>query len=196
MTYAIDLVVAGLDLDDEDTGVLLAEHLSDNGWSTRDGRTLMTVYPAEGADEAAIFVTVRAAAAGLRSKTAGRAVRVDLDLVGLSDIARRTGMSRENVRLLSRAERGPGSFPAPVGSTGSDGRLSRLWTWSDVLPWLQEHYQLCTDEASPAGRVARPHRRAPGRRAARPRRPSVRRRGPVVEARPVGADDLRRPRDR
>ena len=57
-------------------------------------------------------------------------VRVDQDLVSVSDIAKRIGRTRESVRLLVDGKRGPGSFPAPVGVVG-DG--TRVWPWSVVL---------------------------------------------------------------
>jgi len=59
-------------------------------------------------------------------------LRVDQDLVSVSDIARRVGRTREYVRLLVDGKRGPGGFPAPVGVVG-DG--IRVWPWSVVLEW-------------------------------------------------------------
>jgi predicted DNA-binding transcriptional regulator AlpA len=61
------------------------------------------------------------------------AVRVDQDLVSIPDIAERTDRSRESVRLLVEAKRGPGGFPAPVGTVG-DG--IRVWPWASVLDWV------------------------------------------------------------
>jgi hypothetical protein len=63
------------------------------------------------------------------------AVRVDQDLVSVSDIAQRVGRTRESVRLLVDAKRGPGGFSAPVGAVG-DG--TRVWPWSAVLDWFNE----------------------------------------------------------
>ena len=60
-------------------------------------------------------------------------VRIDQDLVSVSDIARRTGRSRESVRLLVDGKRGPGGFPAPLGVVGEG---TRVWPWSVVLEWL------------------------------------------------------------
>lgn len=57
-------------------------------------------------------------------------VRLDQDLVSISDIAERAGRSRESVRLLVEGRRGPGQFPAPVGVVG-DG--IRVWPWALVL---------------------------------------------------------------
>lgn len=55
------------------------------------------------------------------------------DVVSASDIAERTGRSREGVRLLVESARGPGSFPAPVQLIGD---RQRLWRWPDVERWF------------------------------------------------------------
>ena len=60
--------------------------------------------------------------------------RLDTDeLVTAAEIARRTGRSRESIRLLATGERGPGGFPPPVGRS----LRSRRWRWSEVAPWLE-----------------------------------------------------------
>jgi predicted DNA-binding transcriptional regulator AlpA len=62
-------------------------------------------------------------------------VRVDQDLVSVSDIAQRAGRSRESVRLLVGAGRGPGGFPAPVGVVGDE---IKVWPWSEVRDWFDK----------------------------------------------------------
>lgn len=63
-----------------------------------------------------------------------RVIRVEPeDLVTASDIAERTGRSRESVRLLIAGERGPGGFPLPVSHLRSRGRL---WRWADAARWF------------------------------------------------------------
>jgi hypothetical protein len=59
-------------------------------------------------------------------------LRVDQDLVSVSDIAQRLGRTRESVRLLVDGKRGPGRFPPAIGAVG-DG--IRVWPWSVVLEW-------------------------------------------------------------
>ncbi|MDR1427669.1 MAG: hypothetical protein LBJ08_07930 [Bifidobacteriaceae bacterium] len=58
------------------------------------------------------------------------------ELVGLRDIADRTGRSYESVRLLANGGRGPGGFPAPVDTPGTWA----LYRWSQVAQWLQRNY--------------------------------------------------------
>jgi predicted DNA-binding transcriptional regulator AlpA len=57
-------------------------------------------------------------------------IEVTPDLVGLTDVAKIVGVSRQNMRKLMLAY--PSSFPAPVheGSTA-------LWHLADVLTWLE-----------------------------------------------------------
>lgn len=58
-------------------------------------------------------------------------------LVSMSDIAVRTGRSRESVRLFVTNERGPGGFPPPA----TDPRTHyRLWRWSEVREWYEANY--------------------------------------------------------
>jgi predicted DNA-binding transcriptional regulator AlpA len=58
------------------------------------------------------------------------------DLVTASEIAERTGRSRESIRLLAAGQRGGGGFPPPV--RGLKSRM-RLWRWAEVIAWMTEH---------------------------------------------------------
>lgn len=60
-------------------------------------------------------------------------VELDLDLVSVSDIAERTGRSRQSIRLLADGSRGPGGFPVPLGTPGG----SKVWDWDSVNSWLK-----------------------------------------------------------
>ncbi len=55
------------------------------------------------------------------------------DLVSLTEIAARTGRTKESVRLYTEGRRGPGGFPAPLTWVA---RKHRLWQWSDVADWF------------------------------------------------------------
>lgn len=58
-------------------------------------------------------------------------IRVDLDLVSMSQIAERGIKTREAVRLWAKGKR-RNDFPKPFTSAGQ----SLLWAWSDVFNWL------------------------------------------------------------
>ena len=63
-----------------------------------------------------------------------RILRLDPDLVGVSDIAERTGHSRQNVQQWVARERNAGRpFPTPEGTAGR----SLVWRWADVNEWLK-----------------------------------------------------------
>ena len=55
------------------------------------------------------------------------------DLVTMSDIAQRTGRTRESIRLLIAGERGPGGFPVPFTHFGE---RQRMWRWGAVAAWF------------------------------------------------------------
>jgi hypothetical protein len=65
-----------------------------------------------------------------------RAVGVQCDnMVTATDIASRTGVSREAVRLWATGQRGPGNFPKPtLITTGGE----KVWDWQQVASWLSE----------------------------------------------------------
>lgn len=58
---------------------------------------------------------------------------VEDELVSMSDIAERTGRSRQSVSMLVGGQRGPGGFPRPVAGNVR----SPLWHWADVALWFE-----------------------------------------------------------
>lgn len=80
-----------------------------------------------------------------------RVVRVEPDdLVNASDIARRSGKSKEAVRLWVSGARGPGGFPSSVSTVGS----SPVWRWHEVAKWLFERGHVGEEEVANALRIA------------------------------------------
>jgi hypothetical protein len=141
---SVDLIVTGVDLTDEAVLDVVADTLDDCGWSTVDDRTIATVYLTRDADIVAAAVD---AAHRIEHALLGAAcIRVDEDMVGISDIASRTGVTREAVRTWAHGTRGPGGFPVSRGAIGAGGTRSRVWAWADVVAWLARHYGLCEDE--------------------------------------------------
>ena len=55
------------------------------------------------------------------------------DFVGLSDMAKLSGLSRQAIALLKDGKRGDGSFPSPVFRLEGS---QPLWKWSCVARWL------------------------------------------------------------
>jgi len=73
------------------------------------------------------------------------------DYVSASQIARRVGRSRENIRQLISGERGARDFPPPVCSVTE---RSPRWRWAEVAAWLVAQGMLAAEEASRASFLA------------------------------------------
>lgn len=131
-TYTVSVVCQGVALSDE---VLerLFNALGDVVPAERDGTVIITAQVEDSPDDlsAAMFLVE----AIMDALPEAFVLRLDQDLVSVSDIAARTGRSRESVRLLVDGKRGPRGFPAPVGTVG-DG--IRVWPWASVLAWLRD----------------------------------------------------------
>lgn len=133
VTTAVELQVENVDLDNDGTVSVLAEHFADTLWALSDGIVTMTVY----IDSGDVVDHVIEVARAVEGKVPGAKVRrVHRDVVSQSDIAARTGVSREAVRKWTQRPNGQ-AFPAPFASVGSDNRPSKLWLWSDVCVWLE-----------------------------------------------------------
>lgn len=91
------------------------------------------VIIAEFAREAVSFSNAVVSAYEDILKTGARVKRVEPDyLVSLSEIAERSGLTRQAISLYTKAERGSG-FPNPVARVTSN---SPLWDWFEVTEWL------------------------------------------------------------
>lgn len=69
---------------------------------------------------------------------------VDSALVGLSDIAEMTQMSRQAIAMLKDGTRGGGDFPGPIQRIKGQ---SPLWDWADVATWLAKNGRLSEESA-------------------------------------------------
>ena len=122
-------VVDGVSLDDDHDTAILAGAF-DGVLSESRGR-LRYAVSGMGADsvDAADRLVSRLSAA----LPALRVHHLDCDLVGISDIAQRTGHTRQNVLQWVNGERNRSQrFPAPEGTAGR----SLIWRWGDVNDWL------------------------------------------------------------
>ena len=122
-------VVDGVSVDDDQATAILTGEF-DGVLSSNRGRTRFAVsgWGAGSADAASRLVSRLTAAL-----PALQVCHLDLDLVGIPDIAERTGHSRQNVLQWVNGERnGSRPFPAPEGTAGR----SLIWRWADVNSWL------------------------------------------------------------
>ncbi|MFJ9369363.1 helix-turn-helix transcriptional regulator [Nocardia sp. NPDC101769] len=118
-------------------------------WSTVDGTVTATVFP-ESADITSDVV--RFARQLTCTFPSARVRRVHRDLVTASDIAHRTGFSREAVRKWAN-ESNDRSFPVPFGAIGEESRTSKIWLWSDIAEWLIAAYDFPIERDWPSESV-------------------------------------------
>ncbi|MBP6014173.1 MAG: hypothetical protein KBA31_18235 [Alphaproteobacteria bacterium] len=64
--------------------------------------------------------------------------------VTISDIAERSGLTRQAISLYANAERGAGDFPRPLLRANTD---SPLWDWLSVARWLDKNGKLPDDQS-------------------------------------------------
>lgn len=133
-THEFTLIVAGPDLQDESNIHALYEAGLDDGTVGRVGSFQYVDIDREAKDFAdAVFTATQAIERALPD---AKVVHLEPDdLVTLSEIAERTGRTRESVRLLASGDRGPGRFPAPATHFRT---RQRMWRWQEVAVWFAE----------------------------------------------------------
>lgn len=137
-THTFLLVLDGLNPSDDAVEDALFEAGCDDAMLSFRGTTALLEFDREASslEEAVLSAFRDLEASGLNSVV----LRVEPDdLVSASEISRRAGASREGVRLWHEGERGPGSFPPPVASVGTN---TMLWSWAEVSNWLLENDKL------------------------------------------------------
>ncbi|MTK05444.1 AlpA family transcriptional regulator [Micromonospora sp. CP22] len=137
----IPLRISGVDLDDDVTLEMLGQHLSDLAWSEFDGAVIATLYTAA---KDPVATALEAARRICHVLPDAKVLEVDSEVVSVSDVAFRLGVSREAVRLWAEGKRGPGNFPPPMGTVG--GGKSRIWQWAQVHRWVRQHYGIGDEE--------------------------------------------------
>lgn len=127
----VPLVVSGVDLDDDCTLDIIARHLDDQLWAEAGGIVTATVFtegdPVLAALDAATRITTALESAAVD--------HVYPDLVSITSIAQRVGVSRQAARKWVTAS-AAAPFPQPYGVLDGEGRPVRVWRWSDVAAWL------------------------------------------------------------
>jgi hypothetical protein len=133
-TYRFTLIVEGADLQETDRLEALFGAGCDDATVGRVGGVQYLDFDRE-ADSlsTAVLGALRAIEA---ADPALRVVAVEPDdLVTMTEIAQRTGRTRESVRLLVRGDRGPGRFPAPATHFRT---RQPMWKWQTVAAWFAE----------------------------------------------------------
>jgi len=143
--YEFALVLTGIrDVTDEAVNKLYESGCDDATISVRSGRVYATFARKADSIKDAILSAVQ----DVRSANIGAEVlRIDeCNLVTQSEIARRTGRSRQQIHQFILGTRGPGGFPGPACHICD----SPLWYWCEVSYWLGENSMIpeaCVREA-------------------------------------------------
>ena len=156
--WSFTLIIEGGDLQSDETFNALFEAGCDDALVARTNGVQFMDFDR---DAETLADAVLSAVSAVESVAGLEVVRlVDSDLVSMSEIAERTGRTRESVRLLVSGARGRGGFPAPANDPR---RPHRVWRWSEVDRWMRDTFgyepQQGTDEdllaALAAGLAAR-----------------------------------------
>jgi hypothetical protein len=125
------IVATGLDPESEDfEDRFFAAGCDDATIAFQRGAIVLDFAREAGSFEQAVEAAVRDV------RKAGATVeRIEPDtLVSLSDIARRSGLTRAAISLYTSGQRGEG-FPAPVSRITTE---SPLWDWVEVASWMAD----------------------------------------------------------
>lgn len=124
----IALRVVGVDLEDERTNQIILEKFPDTVWDVIDGLVTVTLFLESDEVVAEVVKFTRS----LESEISGvKIIGVYRDLVGISDVAMRAGVSREGARKWSQTA----DFPTPFDYVGSGSM--KVWTWTEIVGWLK-----------------------------------------------------------
>ena len=126
--YNFELTISG-GLTDDRLDALVDAGCDDATFSTKGDLTF-----ADFTREAPTMLdAIVSAIAAVESVDGLEVLHVDPDeLVWASEIAERTGRTRQSVDQLIKGQRGPGGFPSPA----SHATRNPLWRWSEVETWF------------------------------------------------------------
>ncbi|WAT01629.1 helix-turn-helix transcriptional regulator [Rouxiella chamberiensis] len=143
--YNFTLTISGINLDTEGHEDALFEAGCDDAMLSYYGKALYLEFEREAVSlNDAIATAIRDIE---RAGIGARVESVDSTLVGLSDIAELSDLSRQAITMLKDGSRGRGDFPNPIQRiTGQ----SPLWDWAEVAQWLES----CGRIAAESGLVA------------------------------------------
>jgi hypothetical protein len=141
MTVKIPLRLRGLDLRDAEAYNRIDPDLAELSWEANGGVSLAVFYSD---DPSPVAVETAADWARRIAKLMPGVCVADVhdELVSVSDIAARTGVAAEAVRLWAAGKRRTSlrPFPAPrqVVGSGSGGKTMSLYAWREVVSWIRE----------------------------------------------------------
>lgn len=135
--YNFTLTLSGVTYETEGLEDALYESGCDDALICAYGNSVYVEFDreADSLDEA-----ISSAVENIESAGIGAIVEsIDSALVGLSDIAEITEMSRQAIAMLKDGTRGSGDFPCPLQRIKGQ---SPLWDWANVAQWLLKNGRL------------------------------------------------------
>lgn len=141
MTVKIPLRLRGLDLRQVEAYDRIHPELAELSWEGNGGLSLAVIY---GDDPAYVAAEGAGDSARLIAKLMPGVTVADVhdELVSVSDIAARSGVTAEAVRLWTVGKRhgALAPFPSPrqVVGSGSGGKSMSLYAWREVVTWIRE----------------------------------------------------------
>jgi len=133
----VELVVSGIDFDDDVVGKVIADRLNEFAWGSVNEVVTVSVV----GDLGDLVDTAAFMADQIHSAFSERpiSIRWHDDLVTTTAIADRIGITREAVRLWAKALRGPKDFPEPFALIPWADKVSPVWRWARISAWLDAH---------------------------------------------------------
>ncbi|MCI1748858.1 MAG: hypothetical protein LKI24_12700 [Acidipropionibacterium sp.] len=145
MIVDVELRVTGVDLDDEKTGEILGKNFPNTLWEENSGLITVTVFAEQDNLVASVIEQSRQLEAALPGL---RILGVYRDLVSVTAIAHRIGLSREGVRKWTTET----DFPAPASVL--DPGSMKVWPWSEVIDWVKDARDVDLEDRVPSTREA------------------------------------------
>lgn len=138
--YNFTLTVSGITLDTEGHEDALFEAGCNDAMLSYYGKAIYLEFEREAPS---LHQAIASAIHNIEDAGIGARVEsVDSVLVGLSDIAELSALSRQAITMLKDGTRGKGDFPNPIQRiTGQ----SPLWDWAEVAQWLENCGRIAKD---------------------------------------------------
>ncbi len=138
--YNFTLTVSGITLDTQGHEEALFKAGCDDALLSYYGKAIYLEFEREASS---LNAAISSAIYDIESAGIGARVEsVDATLVGLSDIAAMSNLSRQAITMLKDGARGKGDFPGPIQRiTGQ----SPLWEWAEVAEWLEGCGRIAAD---------------------------------------------------
>lgn len=133
-TYEFSLVLSGVNENTPHLEDILFEAGCDDGLICTYNNTVYIDFMREANSyKEAIMTAIKS----IESSSLGaKVLSVDAgDLVGITDIAQLSNLSKKTISAYKDGKRGGGDFPSPIQRLKN---TSPLWRWSDIAAWLAD----------------------------------------------------------